>query len=264
MSYNPFREVKVIPRVDPGPVIRWSLDPAFDGLLPWKFKVEVSEVPTFSELLYYFEVENAFFAEDPVLRKQNWSRDTFYRVILKDGTGAQYVSLPAHLSSRAEDRRKYRMASEIVRKEALRIRKFVNTPGFLIKRKNQGAKALDVDPISGVPLADNVGEFGVNVAGGYHVPIKFPFSYEDGNFGRQLRPDGMGVGENIQINLRAIGFPPLDDRDILVDPHTNRRYSIEQHADYYFPGTDLVIVQTAIATLIPQTDTVYKISLPGD
>lgn len=262
MTYNPFTSVRLFPSYGFGHVIQWSIDPVFKFPEPHNFTVEVSGTPDFKLIDYTIPAGNAFSAIDNTRVKQSWTLDHYYRVKLTAGNEVFYSQNLAFTGSRYT-RRQYVLAREIVRKELLRCTKFTGSQYYLLKRKIYGTQLNDdsVDPVSGVPLTDQVADQGSHFANGYYNPLPFYLSTEENETDRSMQGEGKGLVEITQKNFRTIGFPIIETYDILVEPVNDERYFVKSQKSTYFPSTDLIVVQQFVAQLIPNTDPVYKINV---
>lgn len=263
MPYNPFQSLQFIPNFNTGHLVGWLLDPAFKYVTPYSFIFEASQVPTFTELYFSKDVGTALMAVDDSKLKQTWDDDFFYRVILNNGDGKKYISPNLLFGAALENKKKYCIAAEIVRKELLRMVKFTGQQAWVLKRKLVSTKKFAVvDEISGVPIADEPTDYGTGEDGGYHTPLGIYYSIEDGSQKKNLNEEGFGVNDLYEYKIRTIGFPPLDVRDIIVDVSSDTRFNILDVQNSYMPGTNIAIIQEITARLVPNTDPIYRVEVP--
>lgn len=262
MKSNPFVQFTVVPNFALGHAVQWKIDHAFDDLEPYNFTVEVSGTPDFSEIHYTLDAKDSFFILDDTNFKQSIYVDVYYRVRLDTSDKNTYYSKTVFFGSQLENRRQYRMATEIVRKELLRLRKFTGVDAHLIKRKAFGKVRKDaVDPISGVPITDNVSDFGTGLDGGYYKPLPILVSYEDGKYSRLLNEAGLGVSDMMDLSLRTIGFPIIESHDVISDTIGDSRFLVKNVTPSVFPGTGIVIIQKLEVSYLPTTDPIYQIKV---
>lgn len=264
--YSPFTFLKLIPSYGFGHIVQWSIDPVFSGAEPHNFTLQASGSPDFSVIEYEIPVGNAFSATDNLHIKQAFTLDIFYRVKLQDGDGNEYLSKNLAFTGGRYNRRDYVQAREIMRKELLRIRKYTGTHAFLLKRKIHGRQLTDdptVDPITGVPLTDQTNGHGSHFPAGYYDPILFSVSVEDDKRMRRMPAEGVGLMDITHQSFRTIGFPIVETYDVIVEPTNDMRYLVKEKEEFYFPATDLILVQVLETQLIPNTDPVYKIAVPN-
>lgn len=260
MPYNPFIKILLSPNFALGHVVEWMIDPVFMEAEPYTYEVEVSGSPKFDEIAYTFPSTTDFMAIDTTNSKQAVSVDTYYRIKLTTSDRNTYYSNTLLFGSDLEDRRRYHMASEIVRKELLRMRKFTGVEGYLLKQKPFGKVRKDsVDPISGVPVVDTTVDFGTGIDGGYFAPLKIMISYEDYQSSRVLNQEGLGTSDTVDISFRTLGFPLVESRDIIVDTRADQRFIVKRSAPVIFPGTSLILTQKLDTSLLPYSDNIYKI-----
>jgi len=218
--------------------------------------------PDFSEVHYTITTENEFFAVDDTNFKQAIFSDLWYRAKLETADHNTYYSKSVIFNADVETRRQYHMASEIVRKELLRLRRFTGIEGYLLKRKSFGKIRKDsVDPITGVPITDNTTDYGTGLDGGYFKPLKVLFAFEHNKLSRTLNQAGMGVSDVLDVSLRMIGHPLVETYDVLVDTIGYARYVVKATQSYTFPGTGIAIMQQLEASQVPYTDPIYQIPL---
>ncbi len=263
MDYNPILQILMYPDFKDGHIIHWTIDPVYALVRPFKYVIQVTGTPDFSEILYELDAGEITFLRDTTRTKQSWADDLYYRVKLIE-TNKVYVSSSLKFGVDKTSQKKYAMAHNIIRKEMLVMTRKNGNRGWLLKRKSYGAAVAteEVDEISGVQLTDNTGNYGINIVGGYYTPIGIYYTVQQSVRKRQQSPDGFGTQEILQCKLRTIGFPPIDTKDILVDADDNSRYNVDDIQQTLFPGTKIAVVQNINAMLIPNTDSVYQIPVP--
>jgi len=245
--------------------IHWTLDPFFKGVAPYNFIVQISQTSNFSEIAKEYSVGDNFFAIDDSNYKQGWSANYNYRILLHTGDGQQYISPSLNFEYNQSSQRKFAMASELIRKEFLLCR-YAGRQAWLLKRKSYGQVSRPtVDPVSGVSIADEkCFDLGVGLTGGYFKPVPIAYVVDRASTDKQLDPAGMGVKELDDFTARLPGYPLIDERDVVCGNLEGRRYNVLAKEHIYFPGTSIVIYQTAVLRLIPPTDTIYSLEIPKD
>lgn len=263
-----FRKINIIPDWVNGHFVQWELDPFFNGMRPYNFSFEISEAPDFSEIAAAkLNLGEVFFTVDDFNIKQSWVPHYAYRITLNTADGRTYRSSPTLFSSTRNDYRKYVMAAEIIRKEILLCR-YAGSEGWLLRRKAFGTKNKkstvdNVDPVSGVPIADTRNEdYGVGIDEGYYPPVPCVFYIESSQQDKQLDQHGMGVKETYTSVIRLPGYPIIEVRDVICGAKDGYRYSIQSRGNKQFPGTNVTLIQKASVNLIPSTDTIYSIPIP--
>jgi hypothetical protein len=260
---NPFTKIYLQPNFKKGHVITWELDPAFVEAGPWKFTLEVSETPTFTELTHTQEAEDVYWFVDASHKKQDWSYAWYYRVKLV-ADKKTYTSATIMLGGNKSTKQQYLTASAIIQKELLLMQQYTGKVVYLLKRKiNSTQSAALVDPVSGVALVNAGQDSGTGFQEGYHKPIRIYTQNLDTKSSKKLNAEGNGVDEMQAKVLRFVGFPIVSPRDIIVFPQTDMRYVVGPTPTYtLFPGTEIVTVQTHTCMLLPNTDTVYSVPVP--
>jgi hypothetical protein len=262
MSAKPFTKITVTPNYAIGHLIQWKVDPTFMEAEPYNFVVEVSGTPNFSDIAYELPAGDSFFVVEDNNFKQAIYVDLYYRVKLTTADRNTYYSQIIAFGSFIETRRNYKLASEIVRKELLRHRKYCGSTSYLLKRKAFGEVRKDaVDPISGVPITDNTSDFGTGLDGGYYKAVKVLASYESNKQTRLLNDGGLGTTETFEVLFRMVGYPNVESQDVIIDADSSNRFLVKQVDSVYFPGTSIVVVQKLQASMIPTTDPIYQIEV---
>lgn len=263
-----FAKTFFIPDWVNGHYIQWELDSFFKAARPYNFALEISENLDFKTILAAKEnLGEVFYVIDDFKLKQSWSPNYVYRIKLTTADNRKFYSNPLFFGNATEQSNKYAMAAEVIRKEILMAR-YAGSMGWLLKRKSYPVQKdlsylKNVDPVSGVPIADNKFEdYGTGLDEGYFDPIACAYYVEGGSQDKQLDPQGLGVKESLVANVRLPGYPIIDVRDIICGPDGTQRYSIQALNGKFFPGTNIMILQKASLNLIPNTDSIYSISLP--
>lgn len=262
-----FKKIAAYPDWVNGHFIEWKLDPFFKGIRPYNFSLDIAETSDFSNVIASKKnLGDVFFAIDDTRLKQSWSPNYYYRLNLVTGDNKKYFSDSFIFGYEKTDPRKYAMALEMNRKEIL-LARFAGTEAWLLRRKTYPAlskkTSCNVDPVSGVPIADNAHEdYGIGIDEGFFPPVACTFHSETSSQDKQLDPEGMGVKETYTGMIRMPGFPLIEVRDIICDAKDGTRYSIVSRNVKTFPGTIIPVLQRANINLIPSTDSIYSIPLP--
>lgn len=260
---NPFIKIKAGIDYSTGHHIQWNLDPNFKATLPYRFELEMAEDQTFNKIIFTKDAGDNFHAVDDSRLKQNFGSTYQYRIKLTDGDERTYYSIVFNFGMDNPSRHKYLMASEMVRKEWVRMQ-YTGKFGWLIKRKVYGATATtEVHPISGVPITDNKTHFGASIDGGYYPPIRIKYSQENQSQSTKLDEQGLGVKYEEAMQLRLVSFPFVESHDILVSTD-DKRWLVTAVKEFIFPGTDTTLIQVVDCRIIANTDSIYSIKLPNE
>jgi len=245
-----------------GNCYQWGLNPGFNDTEPYTFIVQAATTLDFSDIVYEINAGNSYFVIDNTNIKQNWSPDLYFRVQLKTVNNIYYSEILLFDSS-PTTKRKYRMAADIMRKFNVWV-KFAGTQAYLLKRKIYGTvDTKNVDPITGIPLNNNVGNFGTGIVGGYYKPLPLAMVIESNAKDKSLSPDGQNVKEVYELSVRINGFPMVDTYDVIVRADNNKRYNVVGIRSINFPGTNICIGQTLDIKLLPIGDNIYQIPTPS-
>ena len=224
-----FREVTVSVLPNNYKVIEWVMDQCFRIDEPiLAFYVEYAraagewcrlnaDAPVIDQCMYV----------DSDSYRCNLNNDVFYRVVAYDGV-REYTSKPA-CSLGVLNRHDWRIARDVVRKEYLRLKRYVGAEGYLLKQRTYGPQCqecLEFDTLeSGNSLCSNC--FGTGVVGGYYTGL--PFWVDISGYVKESDVElGRGVVDNRNITGRCVAYPRVDPYDVWVQAHTNKRYNVRK------------------------------------
>ena len=151
----------------------------------------------------------------------------YYRVVMAVG-GEEYHSKPEAVYG-VWNKYDWRIAREVVRKEYLRLKRYVGTFGYLLRRREHGTKCtqcVDFDTGESVSAqCDNC--YGTGFAGGYYDGIPF---YVDmsGTVSSKDVQIPFGTMDNRKRVVRAVAYPMVGTYDMWVDADKNIRYIVRQ------------------------------------
>ena len=262
VNLNPFIDVQL--SIDGNTVtIQYKVDPEFSGKGPYSFTLFAYEDETFEESLYSIDGHpNTFYIVDDTNSRQSPDPGFFYRLRLTTVDKQDYFShfIGWHPSDHV-NRHKYLLASDISRRERVRFN-YTGLYVYLLKRKSYiPNQEVDVDPITGEPLTDNTSTFGVGSPEGYYEPVLTRISIEKKEIKTVFAEDGRGSQYIEILNVRSIGFPYIDQHDIVVTGDS-KRYTVSDANSTYFPGTTMILLQSPVLRMVPNTDTIYNIPVP--
>ncbi len=263
MQNNPFAKVEVILDYVSGHKLQWWLQPTFNGKGPYTFNLIAYQDLGFKEVLFKKNVGENYFAIDDSHIRQNHLNSFIYKIELVTSDNKSYLSeMVGWQPSDTTTRNKYLTASEIVRKEWVRM-KHTGLYGYLLKRKIYSPAAVgELDPVTNEPIIDTSnGSFGVGIKGGYFEPLLIKYTLENKSTSLDFSQEGKGSTYKELVKIRMVGFPYVDQHDILVSKE-GKRYRISEQSEIFFPGTTIALIQNIVATIIPNTDTVYSINTP--
>ena len=261
MPNFPFENIETAVDHARGHVAQWRLSQNYRGVPPIKTWLQVAESADFKTLKAEIPSET-FYAVDTSHTQQDWKVPHIYRIRLRDSLGVEVVSDPFPFDLDRIPRSKYLLASEIVRREYVRLQ-YVGQSGWLLKHRNFGVQATqDVDPVTGVVLTDNPTSFGTGFNGGYYPAVRMLFSQEDYRQETKLDEQGLGVKHVETVSLRSPCFPDVDVHDIVVSA-AGKRWYVADVQTHWFPGTRTALMHTSQCRVVPCTDSVYHVPVPA-
>jgi len=187
--------------------------------------------------------------------------DVWYRIIAVDANGVEYVSRPAHTLGEM-NRHDWLVARDILRKEYLRLHRYVGTFGYLLKKREHGTKCsecADYDMEEPIGLCTNC--FGTGFKYGYYNAIGFFLDLSGVSSSRDVK-EPFGIEDTRIRNARAVAFPWVGTYDIWVHGSANRRYVLRKVVTateirsvplVYFPIELRLLEASNIAYQIPMT-----------
>lgn len=257
-----FTHVRVLPRIEGGTQVSWTLSRRLIDPGPYDYQLQVSwtSAPDADDWEDVGDaVADAAVLDDPQQRawgKNNWLH---YRVVLTTGRGT-YTSAPTGLLGTLE-RSDWVMAKDILRQERLRWRWGAGVAGVLLKRKLRGEPCTCLDYQTGEVLIPNHTTCnGTGFIAGYHAPIRCVWA--DSKLSQQYdhRTDSTGSADDVKAKVRMLATPHLFQEDVWINPKTDERWQI-QPIDDVATIRDVPIIQNVTRALIPFSDPVYKIDI---
>lgn len=224
-----FKRVRVYVTSNDTKVIEWRLDPCF--LLPGDtimFYVETARSGgEWTRLNPDDPITNDCVYVDTTQGRCNYDNDIYYRIALFDGV-KDLFSQPEPIMG-VWNHHDWLIARDIVRREYLRLRKFVGAAGWLLKRRSYGVKCprcLDFDTQQ--PSVTNCALcFGTGYERGYFDGIPFWVDFSVVESGKDVQMP-IGTTDNTIRAARCVAYPMLDTYDMWVDGDKNKRYIIRK------------------------------------
>jgi hypothetical protein len=257
---NPFTGIQLALRGE-NVSVQYSVDASFTGAAPYSFNLLAYQDETFKEPLYSISGSN-YYIIDNTHARQNQLPSFLYKLSLTTRDAKTYYSnfFGWHASDHV-NQHKYLLAADISRREYVRFN-YTGLYAYLLKRKSYGAAQInETDPVTGEPLVDNSVSYGVGSLGGYYDPVLMQLSIENRKVAEGYNEEGRGIAFNESLGARCVGFPFVDQHDIIVTQDA-KRYTVIDAINKYFPGTTLIILQMPVLRLVPNTDTIYNIAVP--
>lgn len=262
MQSDPFLVIKTTPNYSKGHLVQWWLKPSFNGQAPYKFTVFAFQDPSATTPVWTKEVGENFFTIDNSKIRQNFDDAYSYKITLTTNDGQTFGSKVVSLTGTDLSRNKYLNASEMIRKEWVRLR-YTGQFAYLLKRKIYTPAALnEIDIVTGEPIVDSrKGSFGVGQGNGFFPPALFKYSLEKYNQSMDYDPEGKGPSYKEEIIIRTVGYPYLTVHDLMVTTE-GKRYQLDDVQEVHYPGTFFTLVQNCKCHVITESDTIYSIEVP--
>jgi len=220
-----FDRVVLTPHMRGGTIVNWWLDDRFDTPGPYTFFLEWAESPDAD----FIEVAGP--ATDGVLTDSEQRRfsklpHSVYRVRLETPTTTHYSDV--HQVMGDWNRHDWLLGRDIIRREYLRLVRYVGSKGLYLARKQWGeiCDACTDFSTGMITNAKCANCFGTGFVGGYH-PASVFWMGEDNYQVRAQREDQVGVRSDQVQTARAVACPFLTAKDVWVHSGTGERWSIE-------------------------------------
>jgi len=188
--------------------------------------------------------------------------DVYYRVVAYDGI-REYNSRPISTMG-VLNKEDWLIVRDVIRKEYLRLKKYIGTPGYLMKRRNHGIKCpvcLEYDTgevVNGsCPIC-----YGTGVIGGYYNAVLY-YLDQTGAVSRKDVQSPLGTVDNKSKTVRSVAYPRLDTYDLWVDGNKNKRYLFRQVSEEVaLKGMPLIYVSRMHE--LPASSIEYQVPLEQD
>lgn len=263
---EPFERTTIRFSPSGGTVVEWELNRLFTDRGPYQFTLEgaSSSGDTANFITIGIPAVNTWFLVDDEARLFGKELDWFYRVKLVTASGT-YRS-PVISPDSGVDYRTWRIVREILRKETLRMKRFVSVPDtVLFKRKRVGTKCTRcADPLTDEPIDGNCQVcLGTGLVQGYYAAIPILVDMQVSN--EVEKQDSKSVGTASQgstQNCRIISDAVLSSQDIIWDKGSGRRYIVHEYTELItIRGYN--IVAAVNLRMAPFSDVAYTIPEDG-
>jgi hypothetical protein len=210
-------------------VIEWRLNTCFP--IPYgtpEFYIEFARSAGEWERLNEDEpVVNSCVYVDPEKRRCGYDNNVYYRVVMVVG-GETYNSKPERTIG-VWNKHDWLIARDVVRKEYLRLKRYVGTFGYLLRKREHGVPCTDCQDFdTEETISANCGGcFGTGIIGGYYDAIPY---YVDlsGTASQRDVQSPFGDVDNRRRSARAVAYPMVTTYDLWIDADKNKRYVIRQ------------------------------------
>lgn len=190
------------------------------------------------------------------------SNDIYYRVVADDGI-QEYTSIPISTMG-VLNRHDWGIVRDVLRKEYLRLSKYVGTSGYLLKRREHGIpcpSCLDYD-IEEVVNSRCPTCYGTGIVGGYYNAVPY-FIDQSGTTSKKDVQGPLGMVDDKTRSVRSVAYPRLSTYDVWVDGNKNQRYKFrEVTSEVECKGMPVVYISKIHQ--IPAANIEYAIPLEQD
>lgn len=250
-----------------GTKVEWGLHRLFADPEPHTFQLQGATGPVAGADWQNvgLPAANVFFLLDDEQRLYGMTDDWYYRVVLT--TPVRAYTSKALSSQENLDFRDWRLASEMVRKERLRLHGYTGTDGLLLKRKRLGTRCPEcTDPLTGEVNNSNCETCqGTGLTAGYFAAVPAYFELPPSQSDEQLdNLQAAGHVNNVVYpGVRVLGEPQLDVYDVLVDEKAGCRYVVRSVQEAALVR-GYPVVTTLTARRLPFGDRAYQVPLEGN
>jgi len=260
-----FDRVHVSYLIRGGTRVVWDLLPEFADPLPWEFTLQVGK--SANPMAGDWEdvgisVENTFYAIDGEQRVWGKTNFTHYRVKLETTDGTYYSDPVGGLG--ILEKRDWRIAREIVRKERLR-NKLATNNGYLLKRRISGARCTQCTDFQTDEVRNPDCEecWGTGFQCGYFYPMGCVWADLAPRTKRKHVDDrgARGTVNDVTVPARMLMIPLIDELDVWVNAKTDDRYYVHQ-IQHAAEIRGVPLVANVELRPAPFSDIVYGIEIP--
>jgi hypothetical protein len=260
---NPFTQVLVDHLIRGGSRIQWLMASNFIDERPHVFQLQAGATsnPYADDWVDVgTEVVDDYVAYDDKWRVTGKTIHTHYRLRLTTPV-ATYHSLPAAADG-ALNKRDWRIAQEIIRKEELRLREMAGITGYLLKRRLAGERC----PRCLDPMTDDTKNaqcslcYGTRFTGGYFPSqcLRVDFSTKT-SYVKNQNP--RATSDDIVVSGRTSGKWRIFRNDVFIEHESDRRWYAHQVQHKAEVRGVPVIVQVTFR-LAQFTDVIYELPAP--
>ncbi len=245
-------------------LVAWVLNPAWVPTVPgpFQFKLQRGRSPNDDKWADISTTTNQPWLYDyyPVLSQHD--RSTFYRVILTDGTGKEWVSQAVEMDV-TWGHNDWRLMREIIRKEMLVQRKKAGTKGWLLKRRTWGDPCpVCVDPnTQAIKNSHCLICYGTGIVGGYYDPMDYWVTMNPTQRLKKIQGDE-GLITAVMETVRGLAWPAPEANDIWVMAGSNRRYRIDGDIVVAARHRGVDVILDLHLEELPLSNMVYEVPTP--
>jgi len=224
-----FKRVEVTVTPTNWKLIEWYLDPLFRFQTnDLKFYVEWARAAgEWTRINPDEPIVNECMFVDQDSYRCSTRNDIFYRVVVDDGI-QEYNSKPESTLG-ILNQREWLLARDIIRKEYLRLLKYVGARGYLLKRRHYGPRCPTcIDHDVEEPVTSQCTScFGTGYLGGYYNGLLYYLDLSGTTTSEDVKTP-FGTVDNKQRTARCVAYPRIDSYDIWVDATRNKRHVLRK------------------------------------
>jgi hypothetical protein len=193
----------------------------------------------------------------------SFSQIPFFRIKVYESQngGLVYTSRPETVKS-SQNQHDFLIWREILRRENLGQVKYNGILGWLLRRREGGAKCTNcLDPIlGGEAQSDCPVCFGTGYISGYFTPQQMYADWTGSPHSTSTKLEAVGPSQVNQLVMMTAAFPETNFKDVWVDSSSNYRYEIQKQRKNQFRGWP--INQMLTLSLLPPSDPAYRVQVP--
>ena len=245
-------------------LVAWVMNPGFTAPGPYRFKLQRGHAANDDRWADISETVDQPWLYDRLTKQLPFDGSTFYRVLLTDGRGTEYVSQTAALQT-DWGHYDWRLVREILRKEQLLMSKRGGATGWLLKRRIWGDQCTTcLDPNTNTVRDGHCPVcFGTGLVGGYYAAMPYMTIVDPSQRLKRLTGD-QGLTTTVMETVRALAWPSPEQNDIWVNARTNRRSRILEDIANIAVHRGVPLVLNLHLQELPNTDVVYDIPTPSN
>jgi hypothetical protein len=259
-----FGTLDILPTIDFGTLIQWTLHPLFSDPGPYTYQLQAGRTgnPDADDWEPVgFDADNVFYLIDDTKRVYGMTQWTHYRVMLTTEL-ATYFSPPISALDAAGGVTDQRTYLAMLKAQARQIQA-QGSRGYLLKRRTAGARCPNcIDTLTGDVTGDCDLCYGVGWVGGYYTPMPCVWlSRELMGSRSHVHAAGRGTIDDKKRTLaRMLAIPQLFTGDVWVDEQSDLRFFMHD-VDEAAAWRGRVIAYNVAIRQLPFTDPVYRFEI---
>lgn len=264
---HPFSRVTIENSPIGGTYVFWELDTRFVDPLPYIYQLQYSQTPVDANATWEnvgTEMANSFMAVDDDQRVFGMTIEGAYRILLTTPEGS-YSSGPVVPEIGAASWSAWRLGQDMVRAEMLRNNLYHDEKqNYLLKAKRFGPPCRCVNPLSSGATSSRCQYcYGTGFDGGYFAPVAISMVIEHSEASESVHGAAPANTAKNEVAIgRFTGLPFPQDRDVVVEASTGRRWKVHEAIGRSEIGTHVVSISRQLK-LINFSELDYTIPITG-